>query len=70
MTFKKRLVTRRMGRSIARMAASTPAANRPPAPRRSASPPPETMIHRFDYLSSPALVTDPLILPVPHMYSS
>jgi hypothetical protein len=70
MTFKKRLVTRRIDRSIARAATSSPGATRTPPPRRAASPPPETMIHRYDYLNTAALATDPLILPVPHMYSS
>ncbi len=70
MTLKMRLVTRRIGRRRAHAATSSPIANRTPALRRTASPPPETIIHRYDYLSSTALATDPLSLPVPHMYSS
>ncbi len=69
MNFKERLVTRRIDRRTARAATSSQAANRPSAPRR-ATPPPETIIHRYDYLNSAALSCEPLPLPVPHMYSS
>ena len=72
MTFKTRLVRRRISRVDMPGARSSDAASntsRLQAPRGTA-PPPETLIHRYDYLRSAVIANDPPPLPVPHMYSS